>query len=784
MPWTSFGLKIDTIRSNRWLSICWRVYPAAAKLLKQLRRVRNRAHFLRLLALLLQGRYRELEEAARDRNLVMAMEDSKDLRADVHNLLALGRLESGEFNSAHDSLTAAAAEYPGERKATIEGNLVLYLMLVGDYMAARSKALEILNDFNNELSWTATTTIMLRLASVTAAAGDHDETLDWLSRIMRIANSRRDSAAASMALAIAARIALSLSAEDVALRLLDHVVTLATEEHWPTYASSVLRLYGLALAASDRKSVAELALDAAIKHGAHRGGADYVSALLDRSRLAEAGGEHDAALEFSGSAFAAVSDGRGRIGMEAHKVSFLGASEETAQHHFQLLSSSGVAPGQLLEAIETWRLQVFRDVYRARISLPDKVPNDTPLQEQIRTLMGPEDAFASFAIGENYSFAVIVTSREQPRAVQLPTNAAEVRRLTHEVKGWMDAANPQALAFIQNDQLPASLVAALRRLYDVLVAPLKIDDHVKTLIVSPDSSLVGLPWPALIEPDQHFLDTVMEYVGQPNRRYLVERRAVVVLPSLQVFLGQSEIDNHSVVSVTSRRPSALLVGGLAGVPESAVAAAFPVLAGDSSNLRELAPLSAGGPELSAIWTAFEDTHEVTILLDAASMTDHKKTGHATGLATRSTVLRKLPEASIAHIAAHGLFAPHAPMASAVFLDPHGELQLVRAGDFLDLDLSKVQLVAISACQTARSTVGAGAETFGFLRGLMGAGARTVVLTEWAVDDVATSEWFAAFYTAIKQEKVANAARSAALAVLRARPHPFFWAAPTIYGAWR
>lgn len=760
--------------------------PTSRQVPKAIKLIRNRAHFFRLQALLFQRRFQKLEEATRDKGLVMAMKDSKDLRGNVHNLLVLGRLESGEFDSAHLSLLGAAAEYPGERKTAIEGNLAWYLMLIGDHKAARTTALQALDALNRKSSWAEVMSIMIRLAGVAAAVGNYDEALDWLSRIMRLANSRRDSASTSIALAIAAGVALRLGEGDVTLRLLDHALTLTTAESWPTYASSVLRLYGLGLAASGRKGEAGLALDAAIMHGARQGGADYVAALVDRSRLAAAEGELDAAMELSRRAFAAVLDGRARVGVEAHKISFIGASEAAAQHHLDLLSSSDLEVEQLLNAIEAWRLQVFRDVYRKRVGWTDKDAKKRLLHEQIRLLLGSEDAFASFVIGEERSFAVVIPSTGRSRVVQLPIDSVELRRLRNKVDHWMNAAKPEALTYIKTDRLPNALVVALRHLHDVLIAPLKLDDRVKTLVVSPDSKLVGLPWPALIQPDQSFLDWVMKHFGLPNHRYLVQQRAVAVLPSLQVFLAQSQKNDKDPIvgNPIRQRPSALLVGGFAGVPKNALATAFPVLARNSSNLSQLAPLSAGERELSAIRTTLQGTYWVTTLLDSTSLAGKKQTDHEIGLATHSTMFRILPDASMVHIAAHGIFAPHAPMSSAIFLDPHGELQLVRARDFLDLDLSRVRLVALSACQTAGSKVGSGAETFGFLRGLMGAGVRTVVLTEWSVDDTSVGKWFAAFYSAIRQGTLAGAARSAALAILETRRHPFFWATPTVYGAWR
>ena len=115
--------------------------------------------------------------------------------------------------------------------------------------------------------------------------------------------------------------------------------------------------------------------------------------------------------------------------------------------------------------------------------------------------------------------------------------------------------------------------------------------------------------------------------------------------------------------------------------------------------------------------------------------------------------------------------------------------LLTAEEVTTLDLSGVDWVVLSACQTAAGQSWTREGVLGLQRAFHLAGARTVIASEWAVDDVATREWMRALYEARAQgaESAAKAATIASRSILAARrhagrsTHPFFWAAFTASG---
>jgi CHAT domain-containing protein/tetratricopeptide (TPR) repeat protein len=136
-------------------------------------------------------------------------------------------------------------------------------------------------------------------------------------------------------------------------------------------------------------------------------------------------------------------------------------------------------------------------------------------------------------------------------------------------------------------------------------------------------------------------------------------------------------------------------------------------------------------------------------------------------------LRELgPQSRQIHIATHGVFRGDNPMFSAVRL---GDAYL-SLYDLYSLRLP-VDLLALSGCATGLGVVAAGDEKVGLSRGLLYAGARTLLLTLWDVHDRSTAEVMLTFYLQLRQgsENRALALKTAMLEARRRYPHPFHWA---------
>ena len=132
---------------------------------------------------------------------------------------------------------------------------------------------------------------------------------------------------------------------------------------------------------------------------------------------------------------------------------------------------------------------------------------------------------------------------------------------------------------------------------------------------------------------------------------------------------------------------------------------------------------------------------------------------------------------IIHIATHGSFRQDNPMFSGIRL---GEAYL-NLYDLYQLKLD-ADLVTLSGCATGMSVVSPGDELLGLTRGLLFAGARSLLLTLWDVHDASTAEFMACFYRRLTAHQPKRAALQGAMQELRQQhPHPYHWAPFVLIG---
>ena len=124
-----------------------------------------------------------------------------------------------------------------------------------------------------------------------------------------------------------------------------------------------------------------------------------------------------------------------------------------------------------------------------------------------------------------------------------------------------------------------------------------------------------------------------------------------------------------------------------------------------------------------------------------------------------------------HIATHGYFRQDNPMFSSIRLGT-SHLSLY---DMAHLQLP-AELVVLSGCATGLNVVTPGDELMGLVRGLLQAGAQSLVLSLWDVHDDSTKEFMVQFYTQLQNGRSkAEAMQAACIGLRERRPHPYHWA---------
>jgi CHAT domain-containing protein len=148
---------------------------------------------------------------------------------------------------------------------------------------------------------------------------------------------------------------------------------------------------------------------------------------------------------------------------------------------------------------------------------------------------------------------------------------------------------------------------------------------------------------------------------------------------------------------------------------------------------------------------------------------------------------------VVHFATHGLIDFTHPELSGLMLSLYDEKGrpidgFLRLNEIFNLRLP-AQLVVLSACESGEGKLVKGEGLLGLTRGFMYAGAASLVVSHWEVDDAATPELMIRFYKRLlgtEQLHPAAALRAAQLSMMQESKwaHPYYWAPFAVEGDWR
>jgi CHAT domain-containing protein/tetratricopeptide (TPR) repeat protein len=179
-------------------------------------------------------------------------------------------------------------------------------------------------------------------------------------------------------------------------------------------------------------------------------------------------------------------------------------------------------------------------------------------------------------------------------------------------------------------------------------------------------------------------------------------------------------------------------------------------------------------------------------------------------ANEATLKRAAPGRRILHLATHGYFLQsdcaggwdNLLLSSGLALaganrrgdppaGPDAEDGVLTAEEIAALDLSGVEWAVLSACETGVGRVLPGEGVLGLRRAFEIAGARTLIMSLWPVEDEATRSWMKELYRErLAGRPTAVAVREAGLRILAKQrrqersTHPYFWGAFVAAGDWR
>lgn len=275
---------------------------------------------------------------------------------------------------------------------------------------------------------------------------------------------------------------------------------------------------------------------------------------------------------------------------------------------------------------------------------------------------------------------------------------------------------------------PRSDIDGLRRnsrwLYDVLIAP--IESHLsadRTLIVELDDAISGLPFEALLDPQDRYIGDRYTIVSSLGLYYQSGRRQTPL-----------RADAHALIVVVSKSSS----GEYAGEPLPDAVAEGEMVAGDFKG--------------------------ADLITESGATTD--------------AVLAKLSSAAVFHFAGH---AVSSPIQSGLLLAD----RLLTPDSLGKRSLGQMQLAVFSACNTQNGSSGGAGSADSLVRVFLRAGAARVIASRWKVDSAVTRDFMDLFYRAVLTGKTVPEAMHQARSTVHYRmglAHPYYWSAFAAFGA--
>ena len=414
------------------------------------------------------------------------------------------------------------------------------------------------------------------------------------------------------------------------------------------------------------------------------------------------------------------------------KISFRDAHNGAYTHLWRKYSEQGAVLKALLSA-EDGRAQALRDLMDLKyISGEASYQSHFPEKSVYVPLICLSSNIVFIAIAEGEIFFWLIQ------------NGEDVKTRTQKVKSFI--SQEEVVLFIENivkgvicenrsldepcdeklanersprnafNSVPSQR-SALRELYDVIIAPIADLFNGDELIFVPDGPLYLVPYAALVDP---------------LSKYLCESFRIRVIPSLTTLqlITDCPADFH-------KRTGALLVGD-------------PCLEEVLYKGRKLVQLPCARKEVEVIGQ----------ILGIAPLVGEE--------ATKAEVLKRLSSVALVHIAAHGRMGTGeiflAPNPTRATPRPEEEDYLLTMRDVSQADI-RARLVALSCSHSATGEVKAEG-VVGIARAFLGAGARSVLVSLWALPGEATIHFMEHFYRELFKGKKASEALNRAMECMR------------------
>jgi CHAT domain-containing protein/Tfp pilus assembly protein PilF len=714
--------------------------------------------------------------------------------------IALTYSKLGKFQEALNYNQQALATYRDIGDRRTEALIIKNISKVYDTLGDRQKALEFINralTIQREIGDRPAEAISLNsIGDIYSGLGDYQQALDHYNRALPLMQSFGDRSGEADTLYDIARAQRhrnnfieAREAIEAALAISETLRNkVASQELRTSYFASVQNYYelGIDLLMRLHKQRPAEGLDAAALQASEKGRARSLLELITEAGAEIRQGVDPALLERERAL-------RQRISDKAERQMRLLSGKHTAEQ--------ATAAAREIAALTTEYEQIqgqIRETSPRYAALTQPVP--LGLKEIQQRVLDDQTLLLEYALGEEKSYLWAVTptsisSFELPKRAEIERAARQVYELLIARNQNLPNETPERKRR-RWEQADADYPKASAILSQMLLGPVASELKDKRLLVVSDGMLQYVPFAALPVPQS----------GRDE-----EARRGPVSPALPLSRSPAPlIVHHEIVSLPSASVVAVLRQETAGrqpVSKMLAVLADPVFSTDdprvrssgkdrAASVKKITPAAdairsareAGLADLARLRFSRLEADEITRLVMDKMKLEALDFAANRALATSG----EMGQYRIVHFATHGLINNQHPELSGVVLslvDEQGRPQngFLRLYDIYNLKLG-VEIVVLSACQTALGKEVKGEGLVGLTRGFMYSGAPRVVASLWRIDDRATADLMKRFYQAMLGEglRPAAALRAAQVSMWKERrwQAPHYWAAITFQGEWK
>ncbi|MFC2129874.1 DUF2225 domain-containing protein [Bacteroidota bacterium] len=306
-----------------------------------------------------------------------------------------------------------------------------------------------------------------------------------------------------------------------------------------------------------------------------------------------------------------------------------------------------------------------------------------------------------------------------------------------------------------------------------------------------------------ISPDGAYNKINLETIELPNGSYVIDEKTISVISNPLDLLANSEPEQND------RSKNAYLYG-------------YPDFGADLTNIDQ--KINDGNNTLRSNGDITEELKKLKLSdipgtkkevdeIDAILTSNGWQTNKFIADQALKSNIKSINNGNIVHIATHGYFLPDvgAENQNKMFgLDYDKALSnpLLRSGllfagaensinntntsfsdngiltayEAMNLDLSQTELIVLSACETGLGEIKNGEGVYGLQRAFKIAGAKTIIMSLWKVDDEVTQQFMTIFYKKwLSGSSMRKALKEAQIELKKKHKYPYYWGAFVMVG---